>query len=226
MKAIQAFFLTGVLLLWLSSCTVTNRKYMPGYSVNWVYNKKAPVTNDMPLAKTQVAENSVPNVMTAKVQPEKQLSIVAVNKVPEQVRVMNKNKVGNALPKVSFTVANDLPTDSVKHQAKNLPEQINATRSLIFGVLNLAVPFITILLTPILFPGIGFGGIVVIGLLLVLACILFSIFGMVNGIKAINAIQKEPDKYSGMGDAITGLSLSSILIAAGLILLMIGLIIA
>lgn len=225
MKATQAFFLTGVLLLWLSSCTVTNRKYMPGYSVNWVYNKKASVTNDMPLAKTPVAENSMPNVMTAKVQPEKQLSIVAVNKIPEQVQVMNKNKVVSALPKVSFTVANDLPTDSVKHKAKNLPEQINATRSLTFGVLNLAVPFASVILVSILFPNIGFG-VLVLYLFLILACILFSIFGIVNGIKAINAIQKEPNKYSGMGDAITGLSLSSILIAAGLILLMIGLIIA
>jgi len=219
------FFLVALVLF--ESCTIVNRKYMPGYSIDWRSSKK-PIAetkeiqfvNSLESSKISFVVKSEARDIDMKLVKQYQFDISSNKKVSLKP-VIQYNL--SATPYLNGVIHGTIPADTVKHQQKDLPEHPQATKSLTYGVLSILIPVAA------LFIGIAINASLLFsyGLVLIIAAILalsfaFSIVSLIAGGKAIRAIKKEPDKYSGIGDAIAGIVLSLLIPLAILMLIIIS----
>ena len=197
---------------------------MPGYSIDWgsiskpiAETKEIQFIHSLESSRVLISNKSVTRDIDMKLVEQYQFNISRNRKT--NLKAITEHNL-STIPDSSEVIHNAVPADTVKHQHKDLPEHHLATRSLTYGVLAIAIPLALLFIAIAINAGttIGLGLILIIPIILILS---FSIVGMIAGIKAIRAIKKEPDKYSGMGNAIVGIVLSSLLPLAILLLIII-----
>ena len=221
MKYTILFLIAAVLF---SSCDLTKRRYMPGYSVNWGHKTPKTIVNKEP------ATASVVTIPVFKPIPIKELSSIPapVEKwtVPTPLKpIPIVHSKSTTLYHIASNSKESVSTNStIKKESDTQPqfytgdeqEDDHAKKSLIFGILALGSPAATFLIMlgivlsvggtlakPVAYSLVIFG----------LGCfggLLFAIFAIINGFIAINEINAAPDTYSGKGDAILGIILATL----------------
>ena len=223
MRNLLLIFLAAVLL---SSCSLTKRKYLPGYSLNWGH--KAPKTvatkeaipanhNISPIQPQKITTKelhkppSPKSSFTSEVKTNFSTTFRAANKIANHLIPLSKEPISFA-----HTV---MPSDTAnpKFFTGDEQEDDHSRRSLTYGILSAAIPAFTYIVLYVI--ALSSGGAfttsltIAVGVFLigVLIGLLFSVLTYIQGIKAIKEINESPDIYTGKGEAIWGMVLASIL---------------
>lgn len=213
-------FLALITLILFSSCTLTQRRYESGYSVNWKHSAPKTIAAKEPV----IASNTIEPIAI------KELNTIATPAVKwtlpgvKQVTVSHtKNIATNHIASVSKepVIISSPPKQEIKGQPQfftgDEQEDDYARKSLVDGLLSLGMPAIAFLIMFGIVLSIGgtlaTAPVYAIGIM-VLGCALGLVFGVsaiINGFHAIKEINAQPDTYTGKGEAITGMALSLIL---------------
>ncbi len=231
-------YLVLISVILLQSCTITKRKYMPGYSVNW--DSKAPkrIVNKNPFASRNNVNNH--RISTIAVKP---FSIVSQNplnnapslqyKIPnvynstkefKSTRVVSNSKevfIQQPVPAGNVSEEEARHRDSQKEVCKQSKVSMHSgmysiTTTLVSTVLWLMLLVIKntggVWASAGLASGVLFGGMITGGALGILA--------IVFGIIAIHKINKDADVLTGKSKAVTGMVFATILF--GILTLMVA----
>jgi hypothetical protein len=223
---VRHIFLILLAALLFSSCTLTKRRYLPGYALNWAHKTPGTLVNKTPvLSKPQITCNQAGKIATKELHK--------LPNVSDKLRVSSKTNSLNTLhinkkPSIpNVSVANEpfLYTHTVLPGDTNNPHFFtgdeqgddHARYSLTFGILSIAIPALTYMILFVI--AISSGGsfttsltiAIILFLLGILAGLFFSVMAYIQGNKAIKEINAYPDIYEGKGKAIWGMVLASIL---------------
>jgi hypothetical protein len=216
------FLLVSILLM---SCSLTSRKYMPGYSINWLNNSKSVMVG---------SHNHIPDIVpkcisiSSRLHNDKKIddSLLFVKKKNQIAKQKNVSVTNNSLSieqraagtfeKRSFSKIGYmlLDSDTAKKQDAEPVLLPKARSSLLFGILSWFIIFILLILIFFLIFPLTNG----VFYLTVLASSTAAIIGLIMGIKAININNRYPHKYYGISKAIVGIIFSAILLIAAIVL--------
>lgn len=219
-------YLLILLTLLLDSCSITKRKYLPGYSINW--NHKAPKT--IISGSFVSSRNNYYNHSSATIAANPPELIQEKQTVNTDVPITPKHSNIFRFVKKASTISSSQsltsPTSSKEnssvepppsHSDKEVCKQSKV--SMHSGMYSLSVTFFTLMIGLILIvarnsgalwvsaslaSGVIIGGAISGGALGILA--------LVFGIIAIHKINKESDVLTGKGKAVTGMVFASILL--------------
>jgi hypothetical protein len=214
-----------------SSCTLTKRRYMSGYSIEWRH--KAPKTT---VESPSPSANTIASIHNTVILPSEPMDATELNK---KTTSLIKWRLSNAKPTKAFysnkkgeTYAissssrkmTTAPIAAIQQDDKKKPvfftgdeqEDDYARKSLVCGILSLAIPAIGFLILwgimlsiggtlayPVTYAVVIFAVGCGIGLV-------FAVLAFINGFTAINEINANPDMYIGKGDAILGMILAAL----------------
>lgn len=221
LREVKHLFLFLIAAALLSSCTLTQRRYTSGYSVNWKHKaSKTAIQPPSPIDRT---------IISAQIQsiPAKELSDITAPtekwKSPAKLKPINSYHRKNV---TSIHIASGSPViSSVNKVDKGQPhfytgdeqEDDYARISLIYGILSLCSPAagFLIMLGIVLSTGLTLAiaplySIYIFGAFCALG-IAFSVLAILNGFHGINEINSTPDTYDGTGDAVLGILLACLL---------------
>lgn len=223
MRYLILLFLSVVLF---SSCSLTKRKYMPGYTMDWSH--KAPKTS---IVKERVtSQNVISTNQTKKIAPKEINKLPAISNnaaKPEREKLINlPNPDTKTLTRIISSVQEPLlfnhtilPDDSTKTEFFTGDEQENdhARRTITYAILSSAIPAITYIILYII--AVSSGGTftvslnyaIVLFLVGILFGLIFSVISYFQGFKAIREIKENPDLYTGKGESVWGMILASLL---------------
>jgi len=223
-----------IFLLLLGSCTITKRKYMSGYAVNWV--NKTPKAADLNKQNTASISNNSSILTQAAIQrhiaslPIMNEAYLGTSNWMNSLRNGSKPLYADFNSKSKRTISFINPIDSSNNKKEIC---IQAKRSLRDGILSVAIPIAAVIV------GVGFaslsapaaaGALLSTGDILAFFFIFFAIvagvilwtLAIINGIRALHKINKEPEEYTGRGKAITGMLFPLLLIIIPLLLWLIN----
>jgi hypothetical protein len=213
---------TAVVLF--SSCNLTKRRYMPGYSVNWghknpkkISTKEAVTTRNSILPQLQPIAPKELSIITAPA--EKWTVPNRLKPIPVfHTKSISYNHI-TANSKVTIPIYSG-PAKVDKGQPQfftgDEQEDDHARKSLVYGILSLGLPAIgfLIMLGIVLSVGSTLANPVTYAVIIFIAgCaggLIFALFAIINGFLAIKEINSEPDTYNGTGDAVLGMILAAL----------------
>jgi len=211
---VKYIFLVIITLFLLTSCSITKRRYLPGYSVDWGHKPPKTVIDKRPLIAHNVTNlqlepiaqkglGNIPMAFSNECEVPAHLIFINTflfNKIASNHAGFNTKEPLSFPPNKKIGLPDGVPGHG--QTDKEVCKQAN--RSITFGILSIIVP-IVILLASV---GNGFEvfGLGLIGILL--ACIIFFTLAIINGIVALIKIHKNSEKYAGTGKAIVGMILA------------------
>jgi hypothetical protein len=195
MKSVLYFITISCLILLLCSCSITSRKYMPGYQVEW--NNKGSATHQYAAIKKNIAKPQfqyVPLVgyNNGTLSIAKPLVLVFVNKPNE-----HKNAIaGSCKLAVLKFVQPEVKADTGKHESN--PDGLTAAK-LATKSLTMAIVAVSLIALGLLFTAffglpeilIEAGATVLVTIVGLLGMIL-GLIALVGGIKAMKLMAKDP----------------------------------
>lgn len=198
----------------LVSCTITSRKYMPGYSIDWVSNTnstKAESSNSpravyvSPIATYPLISN-ISNTNEARHKSNIQLNPHSISYNSEKHLIIDHVKSISCLNNGFVTIPISL-NDSNINNKKELTTLPKAKASLTFSLLAWAIVVVFVFAILFLIP------LSTLGFFLILSVAgVGDILGFIFGIIAIHTYKKEPSKYFGLNWAILGIVFSAIIL--------------
>ena len=203
----------------LVSCTITSRKYMPGYSIDWVSNTnstKAESSNSpkavyvSPIATYSLISN-ISNTNEARHKSNIQLNPHSISYNSEKHLIINHVKSISCLNNTFVTIPISL-NDSNINNKKELTTLPKAKASLTFSLLPwviVAFFVFAIFLIPLS---------TWVAFLILSVAGVCDILGFIFGIIAIHTYKKEPSKYFGLNWAILGIVFSAIILTIIIVL--------
>ncbi len=231
MKNSIFYTVRNILLIFLAallfgSCSLTKRRYMSGYSLDWGHKTPKTFANKIPDAtRPVIAHNQLVKLPTNKVNqiPENDEKWTA----PANINTLKTHVVGKETSNQSLPITKEpvsfahtvMPIDTNNPHFFTGDEQgdDHARHSLTFGILSLAIPALAYIILFVI--AISSGGTftnpltyaIIIFLLSLLAGLTFSVLAYIQGLMAIKEINSNPDIYEGKGQAVWGIILASIL---------------
>jgi hypothetical protein len=204
-------------LAFLVSCTVTNRKYIKGYYVDWAssgQNKPIETKNltsiqnntSTILINPLVIANDNSEIQT-KTAPVTKVIPIAKSSLPSISKSKKQIIFFSSAQKSDYSIN---PIDSAANKNKDAIIHPDSKRSLRFGLLSWAT-VILIFLSAVALQ-------IYTLIFFFLLGIVLAIMGLIFGINALNSIKNEPNKYWGKGKAIAGIIFSAIFLIAAIIL--------
>ena len=216
---------TCLAILLLTSCGVTKRRYLSGFSIDWTHKK--PPSH---LQKPQQISGNTAISPTLRVMPSQSYSTqdtISLYKSQSPFlasKITPENKPIAMGQKLTYSkVLMEFPKDSANNITKPGKEVCpEAKRSLTDGILSIALPAGIILLAILLGTAsdAGSGGFVLLGFLFLgallsgLLYLIFGILAVINGVNALDKIKMNPEKYSGKAKATIGIILGLWLLIA------------
>jgi len=211
MIRIKSLILFILVFAILSSCSVSKRKYMSGYHVEWNH----PAIDNYQSSLKKVTQRALPS--------EK---IVSPSSIPDLKTPVASNTVitysSNSACKINKKIIDHKLIPPTPIAATNIPDRVVAEKktywkaivSLLLGLLLIFLPIgLTTIGYAIFYPGASDA---YLGTYIAAAAILWficALIAFIEGIQALKYIKKNSDKYEGRGDAIAGIVLSSIVLA-------------
>lgn len=222
-----------LLMLLLASCTITKRRYMSGYSIDWKH--KAP--KRMASAQPQPVHIARPSTYASRPgQPQDDAPPLhgkewSHSVYSEQSQNNPKENVSVGAPIETKKLSNTqtafpqtIPGHGSPNQKEDCPQ---ADRCLTFGILTLLIPAAILLLAYSIGAANAAGGNSLAFLILVpaifisgIVILVFMILALVAGSAALSKISKDTDKYSGKWKIFVGITLALLPILAILVLIL------
>lgn len=225
MKYIVSIIIAVVLF---SSCTLTQRRYTSGYSVNWKHKAPKTVMNKEPV----IVQNTIKPSLTTLDRKQPSAITIPAEKLMTPARVIpvellhSKHTLSNHTISASKDPITNATTitqgDKPRFFTGDEQEDDHASKALTDGILSLGSPAAGFLIlvgivlsigtTIGAAPGYAFG---IFGAFCALG-LFFAVMAIIQGFTAINEINASPDTYSGKGDAVLGIILAVLLPLGGL----------
>lgn len=190
------------LLIFLCSCSITQRKYLPGYNVEWTDRNAPEVVKKSEPPISKIAHNTTTPIKFSR----------HVSSVPSEIR--NTINLKNNYYKKTQTISssNHIEHNQVVLQDTTLHKQPSifnpkAKKGLTYGILAFIIPIGVYLLLLVA----GASGLyLVVGILFLagLAAVVFAILALIYSIQAKKEIKENPTKYNNIKQARTGFILS------------------
>ena len=211
-----------LVLAFLSSCTISKRKYLAGYTVEW---KHSVHTENKPTAE-KANKTHLQNIAANPVAlpfPERPAQPSAVlNRIFSFKSAVKQITRKMALP--DFTSPIPAARDTIPQKPMGEKHIYGkSTTSFILGLLSILIPLVLYPLGfVIFFPGASDAGLPAYIIICLLIWFIVALNGFVTGIKAVKYISRHHDKSGGLGLAIIGVILSGAIVAFfGILLLVI-----
>ncbi len=203
-----------ILLLVFVSCNITKRKYLPGYSIET--NQRIEAIHQITPEKKLNAHSptiAVGNTVLPLTEINLQPSLIP-NKT---IAIASKsNKIKKEFLTKGITQLVKAVSDSLQKKTENNKQVYEkAMTSFWLGICVVLLPIIMIPLGiyTIYPPGADDSSLAAYIIFGFIFWTIFSITGFVNGVRAIKFIKKNSDSYRGLGFAIAGVVMSSIVLA-------------
>lgn len=217
-----------LLLLMLASCTITKRRYMPGYSLNWNHKTSKSIASCNPqivhisnqgfhASPPAPIEHGIPLFSEKNISPHKHSQQSHYNNTAtiSPVTVIETKKF-NITP---TALQPSIPDHGLNNQKVVCKE---AKTSLRFGILTWTVPAALIFLGFLIGYANSDGGLNSFAYLIVIPFVglgaLFALISLIitltSGATALTKIKKYPDQYTGKWKAIIGILLVTVPIVA------------
>jgi len=220
MKAFSTtkYFIFLFLIVFLSSCSITGRKYMSGYHIEW--NHSGSYTTLIHKEILEVKNEQAPLVAMAphvlKATPVKQIMpsrLLAIAKGAMHTTESNINISVPASVKDIRAITSYHPKDTGSGNSNK------AALSLGLGISSLFLPFVFIILGFVILDGSGvYSAFVAYIATTLIIWFLCALIAFIEGVTVLN----NPDKYSGKGEATAGVVFSVIALAVASLLIAIG----
>ena len=229
------YILTAVIALVLfSSCTLTKRRYMSGYSIEWRHRAPKTIIKRVPDIAPANGITSIHNTptLTSEPTPAKGLSKKTTPIVKWRLSSHSKSTTGvhpnnststysisSSSSKMSTTSVSVILQDDKKKPVfftGDEQEDDHARKSLVYGILSLAIPAAAFLIMWGIMLSIGgtlaypLAYTVVIFSVGCAFGLVFAVLAFIQGIAAINEINADPDTYTGKTEAIWGMILAAL----------------
>jgi hypothetical protein len=227
-STVRFTFLILLATVLLTSCNITQRRYMPGYSVDW--RSKAPKT----IAKKESAEKrnlSVHNA-TEPVIAKESGGISPASTEDENLKPIKPLRLSkdnnftsyhiSSYTKETTAIPNAAPGDTNRALFFTGEEQLNeqARRSLLYGGLAwgfTALGYLTLVVI-VFSTGGALGNPITYAIILFLVgCavgLFFAVFAAIRGFQGFHEVNAQPDLYYGKTNAVFGIILAFLLSAA------------
>ena len=199
----------------LLSCSVSKRKYLHGYHVEWWHNansRAAPVAKQVKKTHPIIAPNAVTAVSSPV--PDNQKSLAPKHIILHANPDRKENNKITEPDKLQPEVKTSAPGFEGHPGAGSAPTtEGNATTSLVLGLLVIVIPIASVLIGLALYPAgandDSLAAFIAVAVVIWLVC---TIGAFVTGIVALHRIKQSNGALTGKGSAIAGIVLSGLVL--------------
>jgi hypothetical protein len=222
-------YMVIVSVVLLDSCSVTQRRYMPGYSVTW--NHKAPKTvlySESNFVRNAINHHPPPTTIAIKEFSLPSLKIADDETTPAHLNPLTllhyKNKTTKHFVSIakeplpsSTSLKTDLPAKASpdNYYVKEICKQ--SRTSMVTGMFSLTILLFSVVIGLLMIALKSSGGLWaslnLAGPVFFMGCLIGGVLGVtaiVSGIIAIHKINKGEEKYTGKTNAVTGMVFATI----------------
>jgi hypothetical protein len=217
-----------------SSCDITKRRYMSGYSIEWKQKAPKPNTTKESVASVGKIPATAPTLSAITAgqtiytkETNKKVALAIADNLPaisnSAIKGLHTNSATYSPKQFNSRGAYEIDT-TLQKMSKQHPhfytgdeeEDEYAHKSLVDGILALASPAAAFLI--MLGIALSVGETIATApayavVIFALGCVvglMFAVFAFINGFQGLNEINAQPDTYTGAGDAVLGMILAAL----------------
>lgn len=211
-----------------SSCDITKRRYLPGYSIEWRHKAPKPVPVIAQKETIKQPAFKLPAVVLQSAPETREHTAITFPSFKKYIASVFTEQPGTIHHMIStcnrIAISSKTKITPIDTTLKKKPvfytgdeqEDDYARKSLIDGILSLAIPAATFLIMFAIALSLGetlanaAGYAVVIFIIGCIIGLFFSVLAFINGFLGINEIDANSDIYTGRGEAVLGMILGGL----------------